>query len=240
MLSVDCSHASRVFFRNKCCTKHRFARCQFCLIMDLEQWCESLLAAPTASAHSESDTPRANPEAVLPVQNLTSGEEEFVSDAAPAEVIDIDGRDEVIEVDGGDPGFTPESPQAVPTSMYTRPRVLSLWQCRYAAWRPHLIMPLAAFRDSLGPQTLSAIMASLASGAQPEHLFQTVTNIMSKVLFTCDPKQAAFQFARSQGFTSDHHFVAPGRAWCRTVCEPCLRTLLCTDQFQFGHVRGWH
>ena len=157
--------------------------------MDLGQWCESLLAAPTASAHSESDTPRANPDAVLPVQSLTSGEEEFVSDVAPAEVIHIDGRDEVIEVDGGDPGCTPSDwGRAVPSSMYARPRVFSLWQCRYVAWQPHLIMPLAAFRDSLGRQTLSAIMASLASGAQPGHLFQTVTNIMSKVLFTCDHK----------------------------------------------------
>ena len=189
--------------------------------MDLGQWCESLLAAPTASAHSESDTPRANPDAVLPVQSLTSGEEEFVSDAAPAEVIHIDGRDEVIEVDDGDPGCTPSDwGRAVPSSMYARPRVFSLWQCRYVAWQPHLIMPLAAFRDSLGPQTKAAIMASLASGAQPEHLFQTVTNIMSKVLFTCDPKQAAFQFARSQGFTSDHHFV-DGRPLAEHGAGPC-------------------
>ena len=121
--------------------------------MDISQWCQSLLAAEPASV-AGSDNPRAVqlPDPVLPVQGLTSGEEEFASDAAHAELIDVDG-DEVIELPSGENGYTPPSPRAVPSSMYDRPKVFSLWQCRYLAWQPHLIMPLAAFRESMGPQT---------------------------------------------------------------------------------------
>lgn len=91
--------------------------------------------------------------------------------------------------------------------MLTRPKVFSLWKCRCVAWQPHLLMPLADFRQSLGPQTICAILGSLASGVQPEHLFHLVAGIKARVLFTCDPKKTAFQFARRQGFIFDHHFV---------------------------------
>ena len=194
-----------------------------CPVMDLGQWCESLLTSAHDVSVEDSNAPCASPSApVLPVVNPRGAEvQEPESDAAPSgEVINVDGDEEVIELEGGDPGYSPESPRAIPSSMLTRPKVFSLWQCRYAAWQPHLLMPLADFRKSLGHQTLCAILGSLASGVQPEHLFHSVAAIKARVLFTCDPKQTAFQFARRQGFISDHHFV-DGRPLAAHGAGPC-------------------
>ena len=78
---------------------------------------------------------------------------------------------------------------------------------RFALWVPHVVSPMAPFRHILGHVARAARVGSFCTGAGPEHLLPKCLDIPCVFPMSCDNKDFAYRFMRSNKFITEHHWV---------------------------------